>query len=397
MEYKYQLIILGSDVAEKHQIISKVLEKIKDLGLPKSILKIIESNGISEYLGNQPAFAVYFGDTNGNHKDLDITQKLLKDGTMILPVFFGNPDEGAFSKEIPCILSNQNGMQFKDAELDRIANIILESFELLRNTRKIFISYRRNESTSIAIQLYEALESYNYDVFLDTHSIGKGEPFQDELWHRMTDCDVIVLLNTPKFLESHWCKEEFAEAGAKQIGVVQLVWPNHEIKNIDSGSHISYPLILKSDNFVGNVFNDKDKSKLVDVIVEDIVQKVESVRARNLASRQDNLITEFRNIAEECGRVVTVQPERFLTEGLSSGKRIIYIPTIGIPQSTNCQSAEIKHELDKHEDVSIRLIYDDLRIRDKWLRHLDWLNNNIKKDIQTLKKQEFKSWLQATK
>lgn len=394
MKYKYQLIILGAVVPEKEQVINKVLEKLKDLGMSRSILKMIDPSNIFEYMGNQPAFAIYFGDINGNHIDLDVTQRILKDGTMILPIFFGNPEEGAFSKEIPCILGNQNGMQFKNNECDRIANIILESFELLRSKRKIFISYKRNESTSVAIQLYEALESFNYDVFLDTHSIGKGEPFQDELWHRMTDCDVIVLLNTPRFLESHWCKEEFAEAGAKQIGIVQLVWPNHEIKDIDSSSHISYPLILKRDDFIGNIFNDKDKSKLVGTIVEKIVQKVEEVRARNLASRQDNLITDFRNIAQQCGRVITVQPEKFLTEDLPNGEHIIYIPTIGIPQSTSCQSAEIKKELMGYEDVSIRLIYDDLRIRDKWLKHLDWLNDNFKKDIKTLKKQDFESWLQ---
>lgn len=386
--------MLGSDVPEKHEIYSKVLEKLKELGLPNSIIKKIEAENIDkDYFGNQPAFGIYFGDVGGAHKTLDITQKLLKDGTMILPIFYGNPDEGAFSKEIPCILANQNGLQFKAREIDRIANIILEAFELLRSARKIFISYRRNESTSVAIQLYEALELYNYDVFLDTHSIAKGEAFQDELWHRMTDCDVIVLLNTPKFLESHWCKEEFAEAGAKKIGVVQLVWPNQDIKKIDSGSHISYPIILKNDDFVDNNFNNKDMSKLVDLVVEEIIQKVESVRARNLASRQDNLITDFRNIAEECGREVAVQPEKFLTEDLPSGKRIVYIPTIGIPQSTSCQSAEIKKEMYRHDDVSIKLIYDDLRIRDKWLNHLDWLNDNFKKDILTLKKQEFKTWL----
>lgn len=398
MDYKYQLLILGTDVPEKFQILKKLFENLKDLGLPKDIIKIIEAENVhKDYLGNQPAFALYFGDKEGNHKHLDITEKLLKDGTMILPIFFGNPEDSAFSKEIPTILYNQNGMQFKSNETDRIANIILESFELLRNTRKIFISYRRNESTSVAIQLYEAFESYNYDVFLDTHSIGKGEPFQDELWHRMTDCDVIVLLNTPKFLESHWCKEEFAEAGTKQIGLVQLVWPNHEIKKIDSGSHISYPLQLKEADFVDNIYNNKDKSKLVEITVEEIIQKIESVRARNLASRQDNLITDFRNIAKDCGRDITVQPEKFLTEDLPSGKRNIYIPTIGIPQSTSCQSAEIRHELEVNKNVSIRLIYDDLRIRDRWLKHLDWLNDNFKKDILTLKKQDFKSWLQTTK
>ncbi|WMC06297.1 toll/interleukin-1 receptor domain-containing protein [Elizabethkingia anophelis] len=398
MDYKYQLLILGTDVPEKFQILTKLFEKIKDLGLPKEIIKVIAAENVyKDYLGNQPAFALYFGDKDGNHKHLDITDKLLKDGTMILPIYFGSPDAGAFSKEIPCTLANQNGMQFKDSELDRISNIVLESFELLRNTRKIFISYRRNESTSVAIQLYEALESFNYDVFLDTHSIGKGEPFQDELWHRMTDCDVIVLLNTPNFLESYWCKEEFAEAGTKQIGLVQLVWPNHEIKKIDSGSHISYPLQLEETDFIDNIYNNKDKSKLVEITVEQIIQKVESVRARNLASRQDNLITDFRNIAQDCGRNITVQPEKFLTEDLPSGKRNIFIPTIGIPQSTCCQSAEIRHELENNKNVSIRLIYDDLRIRDKWLKHLDWLNDNFKKDILTLKKQDFKSWLQINK
>lgn len=124
---------------------------------------------------------------------------------------------------------------------------------------------------------------------------------------------------------------------------------------------------------------------------------MESVRARNLASRQDNLITDFRNIAQDCGRNITVQPEKFLTEDLPSGKRNIFIPTIGIPQSTCCQSAEIRHELENNKNVSIRLIYDDLRIRDKWLKHLDWLNDNFKKDILTLKKQDFKSWLQINK
>lgn len=395
MKYKYQLIILGSDAPEKDKILDRTFQLLNDLKLPEYVLRIINPDDFStHYLGNQPAFALYFGSADGNHKHLDITDNLLKDGTMILPIFF---NDEAFSVEIPCILSNQNGIQYKESEIDRIANIILESFELLRSTRKIFISYKRSESTSVAIQLYEALEYFNYDVFLDTHSIGKGEPFQDELWHRMTDCDVIVLLNTPRFLESHWCKEEFAEAGSKQIGIVQLVWPNHEIKKIDSGSHISYPLKLNDFDFVNNIYNNKDQSKLVDGIMHEIIVKVESVRARNLASRQDNLITEFRNIAQQCGREVTVQPERFLTEKLPTGQRIIYIPTIGIPQSMSCQSAEIRHEFEKHKDISIRLIYDDLRIRDKWLNHLDWLNDNFKKDIQTLKKQEFKSWLETTK
>ena len=211
MRYKYQLILLGSDVSTKQDILKQINKELDHLKLPKKFIKIIESNDLeSEYLGNQPVFALYFGDVDGKFKDLETTQKLIKDGTMILPIYFNE-----FETDIPCILSNQNGMQYKEFEINKITNIVLQSFELLRDARKVFISYRRSESASIAIQLFEDLEAHNFDVFLDTHSIEKGEPFQDELWHRMTDCDVMVLLNTPGFLESRWCKEKFAEAGGQ--------------------------------------------------------------------------------------------------------------------------------------------------------------------------------------
>lgn len=391
MTYKYQLIILGSDLPIIKDILDIAAARIKELNLTPDCLKIINRDNFeSEYLGNQPCFVLYFGDVNGNFKDIDIADKLLKDGSMILPIYFTND---SFSKEIPEILKNQNGILYTEIEQNRIVNIALESFELLRNTRKVFISYKRNESTSIAIQLFEALEAHNFDVFLDTHSVAKAQPFQEELWHRMTDCDVILLLNTPGFLDSHWCKEEFAEAGAKQIGIVQLVWPNHNVK-IDSTSHISYPKQLVKENFKRNIFSNKDTSKFKQDFVEEIIKEVESVRARNLAARQDGLITDFKNIADKLGRTVVVQPERFLTEDLPDGTKRIFIPTIGIPQSNSCQSAEIKNEMSSGK-VSIKLIYDDLRIREKWINHLDWLNRNLKVDIQTLKKQEFKSWLQS--
>ncbi|NKI27833.1 toll/interleukin-1 receptor domain-containing protein [Arenibacter sp. 6A1] len=388
MKYKYQLITLGSNVPERQIIIDQIRTELRNLKLPEEFIKVIPASSIeAEYKGNQPAFALYFGDTNSNFKDLDVTQKLMKDGTMILPIFYDS-----FETDIPCVLENQNAVKYSDNELNRIANVVLEAFELLRSTRKVFISYRRAESTAAAIQLFEALEAYNFDVFLDTHSIQKGEPFQDELWHRMTDCDVIVLLNTPGFLESHWCKEEFAEASAKQIGIVQLVWPNHQIKDIDKSSYISYPIQLVEDDFINKVSD--SSGRFIESVVKCVLTEVESVRARNLAARQDNLITEFRNIAEKNNRTVTVQPEKILTEDLPNGEHIIYIPTIGIPQSTSCQSAEIKKELLGYDEVSIRLIYDDLRIRDKWLKHLEWLNDNFRKDIKTLKKQDFELWLQ---
>ena len=124
----------------------------------------------------------------------------------------------------------------------------------------------------------------------------------------MTDCDVIVLLNTPDFLKSHWCKEEIAEASAKQIGIVQLIWPEH---SLESMAEVCLPIQLNESDFEDRIFNDYERSKLKERFMDELISQVESIRARNLASRQDSLITEFTNIARNYGRKINLQPQRF--------------------------------------------------------------------------------------
>jgi hypothetical protein len=387
MKYKYQLIIIGSYDGTENEITDLFIKRIKELKLQQDFYQIIYSRDFeSEYKGNQPTYTIYLGSDGGDFLDLEKVVRLLKEGNMILPLF-----HNSFSIEIPKILENQNGLKYNSNEKDKVVNLILESFGKLRNTRKIFVSYRRDESSSVAIQLYEALERNNFDVFLDTHSIKQGEPFQDELWHRMTDCDVIVLLNTKSFLDSKWCKEEIAEANAKQIGILQLVWPNHTLERT---AEVCFSCNLKPEDFIDNKFFDKDKSKLVEDMVLNIVQQVESLRARNLASRQDSLITNFLNIAIKYKKTMTLQPQRFITEDLGINKRRIFIPSVGIPLSTDYyQSSELKKEIQEYSVDKVYLIYDNIRIREKWLKHLDYLNEWL--DVKTIKKQEFELWLKS--
>lgn len=385
MDFKYQLILLGSIDGTENEISALFLQRLEELKLQANFYEIVYSKDFDAlYKGNQPTFTIYLGSQKGDFQDLEKIRRLINEGNIILPIF-----KNSFSAEIPEILYNQNGLKYSSNEKDKIANLILESFGKLRNTRKVFISYRRDESTSVAIQLYEALERNNFDVFLDTHSIKQGEPFQEELWHRMTDCDLIVLLNTHGFLESKWCKEEIAEANAKQIGILQLVWPNHSLEKM---AEVCIPINLKPEDFLDNKFTDKGTSKLIQKKVLQIVQQAESLRARNLASRQDSLITTFLNIAKKYGKTMTIQPQRFITENIKENKRRIFIPSVGIPLSTDYnQSSELKKEIKEYSVDEVYLIYDNIRIREKWLRHLEYLNNWL--DVKTIKKQEFELWL----
>ena len=157
-------------------------------------------------------------------------------------------------------------------------------------------------------------------------------------------------------------------------------------------AEVCFPYILKAENFVDNNYSEKSVSKLKDEIVLQIVQQTESLRARNLAARQDSLITNFLNIAKKNGKKMSLQPQRFITEEAGIGKRKIFIPSVGIPQSIDYnQSSELKKEINEYSVDEIYLIYDNVRIREKWLKHLDYLNEWL--DVQTIKKQEFEIWL----
>jgi hypothetical protein len=384
MRYKYQLILLGENEDLFSKIKAEVADRFDELKLVQDLLKIITKENIIEYTGAEPAYVIYSG-----HKDrLDNeTEDILKnqklEGNIILPIFLND-----FEKEMPDLLSKQNGLHLGNNE-KKISNIILEGFELLRKSRKIFISYKRTESSNIAIQLYELLEKNNFDVFLDTHSVDKGVEFQEELWHRMTDCDVILMLNTKEFLKSDWCNKELEKAHLKRIGIVHLIWPDSDF---DDFAHLAYSKKLSICDFDKPLFADLSKGRIREGILGEIVNLVESTRARNLASRQDSLITEFTQAAYNNNVDVNLQYSRYITQDLLSGKRIVYIPTVGVPQSINCHNSEkLITRIEKNQIESIHLIYDEMSIRDYWLDHLVWLNNHLK--IQTIKKQDFNLWL----
>lgn len=384
MIFRYQLICLGdTDHPACKAIRVRFHKKVKELGmLDDMFIEIFAANFSEEYQNKQPSLVYYFGKHGHQDRDAGILQKLMSHGDPILPLYF---TENGFYNEIPKAIQVMNGKRYDENDLDAIVNYALESFRLLRQNRKLFISYRRSDSFKVADQLFEALVRCNYDVFLDTYSIAAATNFQEELHHRLTDCDVLVQLYTSGFKDSKWCTEEIVSANQKQIGVVELIWP--EVK-LDRYNHLCEPVPLTAESFVGGL--NGDVSLLKDEVVDKISHIVESVRVRNMAARQDNLVGEFVSEAAKQGKQI-LQEYVYLVERNEEHTRI-FIPAVGVPQSYDCfDSLRFKRMLsDEHTEIC--LIYDDLRIKKKWIEHLDWLNDSTL-EVKTIKKKEFSQWL----
>lgn len=378
---KYQLILIGDKNILIKNILDTLFHHISELGLNKeSILVIDESNFHAKHKSNAPTFCLYFGNTVGDFKNLDLLDVLLNNATLVLPVV---TDLNEFVKSIPESLKNINGFELPSFnEVEKLVACILEGLSLLRLSRRLFISYKRDESTDVAIQLFEQLEKNGFDVFLDTHSIKPGEPFQEELWHRMADTDVVVLLNTPGFLKSYWTTEELAKANSMSIGILQLIWPNHKLER---EAELSIPYQLIDSDF--------KESKLKTETIKLIIARIESLRARSLASRRDNIITEF--ISSARNKIKTdLQPEKFIIVTSSNGKEHIVIPTVGVPQAfTYNQFEELVSRIKSNAAVDIYLLYDHRNIREKWLKHLNWLDSYL--PIKSIKIVEVDQWLLA--
>lgn len=387
LTYKYQLAFIGTP-NEKWDKIKKIFfERISDLGMATDrIILLDENNFADEYMANAPMYCLYFGNLTGNFRNTDILDRLVIDASFILPIV---DDLDRFKQTIPQELLSINGFELSsDEKIEPLVGNILGGLDLLRSTRRVFISYRREESSKVAIQLFEALEKNGFDVFLDTHSIRPGESFEEESWHRMADTDIAILLNTPGFLKSEWTAKELAKANSMMIGILQLIWPTH---SQEKEAKLSIPFQLHDSDFGNNHFSDSNSYLSVDTI-QRILEQAESLRARSLAARQDNIVTEFISAANKIDVPVTLHPEKIITATKKTGQQYIMIPTVGVPQAFRYNQAEdVVKKIAPVKNPQVYLLYDHINIRNKWLEHLDWLDKHL--PIQTVKIIEAEQWL----
>jgi len=384
---KYQLVIAAAEsdpqVSEHAARLDRALQvAFSHLGVSarKFLISIMSGTGGASIDRRMPTVGVFFGSVPSpklSSDDVTRLDQMLADGILIVPVV---PDGTRFTSLVPPQIASLNGITLQDcgAELERLAARILEGFGLLREKRRLFISYRRVETSGVAAQLYEALDAAGFDVFLDTHGVLRpGEPFQDVLWHRLADTDVAILLDSPDFLASRWGEEELARANTSNIQILQLLWPG---QNDWATAALStfYPLV--PEEFIGgNALG--PSARLVDASTASIVDAVEGLRARAIGARRAFLVREFVIEARSAGFSVHTTLEHALILSGTKGNRAFVLPAIGVPD------AELYEKLVQLQDRELTkgvayvrpptLLYDQTGIRTRWLQHLKWLNGNL--------------------
>jgi hypothetical protein len=289
--------------------------------------------------------------------------KLMEKGISVVPIA---TTAKRFTEEFPNRIGALNGLCLDKAGIKGLVVALLECASLLPRQRRVFISYRRDESMEAALQLYAALASRLYDVFLDTHEIHPGQHFQEVLWQRLCDADVLLFLDTQNYFESRWTEAEFGRAMWRGISMLRVAWPS-----VAQNERAQ----LATSVVVSDVDFDAAPGHLRVEALTRICRAVEEARTKSVASRFQLLISTLTgSVARGGGRVEGISLRRSLIVATPNGKRIAVYPSLGVPTAYTLYDAT----RDDHPPP-VAVLYDDTGIDEReWKAHMSWIAEYVK-------------------
>lgn len=342
----YQLLALGSPY-----YLDELVNALRDM----PYISFVDICSIDEKL---PLLILYFGQTVEDKikvYSLDLGRRAKVQE--VLPVV---QEANKFADYIPAVLGSINAFILKDEKsVPKLRNRILSWFGLLDNTRKIFISYKRSDTTALAQQLFDTLLKKGYIPFLDSYSLESGVDFQEYLMNEISDADMFIMLNSSNYDQSDYTKAELVAASKLGIGILQVVFPaskNFEEARISSVMHLTNQ--LPSD------------SKYKQEVVEDIIYNMERYRAQGFRTKRRIIVDGLKSKYE--GKTIST-----LEDGSVSlvDLNVAYYPVTHVPSSEDLEIAyKSMSKLNLHGGVLKKICYYGIHCRRDKRNHMNWLN-----------------------
>lgn len=355
----YQISAFGHTKHFTKEINEALSKQLGEFGLSVGNEVVIDLNGsITSKNPKISAVGLFFG----NDLKLAYTRPpALSDYDPIIPIVSSLE---RCSIELPTNVSAYNAMPSGGPNSPtRIAAAAIEALGLMPSRRRVFLSYRRNEARKAALQLFDELSERQFDVFLDTHEIRPGAVFQDVLWHHLSDCDVMLMLDTTSYFKSRWTTEEFGQANLKKASILRIGYPG-VVR--DNNLSVTDTLALSDADFT------EDETFTASAL-DQLADGVERLRSKSVAVRQSNLVGSFRAAVKQFkGDLSGPGQLRRVLATFPEGKELRVYPVVGVPTSEVVN--RIVLDAEEHECA---LLYDNIGILQSWQEHLEWLGERV--------------------
>ena len=357
----YSIAVLGRPTKAQRTALERHVQRARDrFRLDPDDIEVVFNPAKFVPDPRTSAVAIFFGGKKS--AEVDISGVLDVSTVPVLPVA---SQPRRVSQEIPAGIRGLNCVFYGGpGGPERVFGALLECLGMLPRQRRVFLSYKRDESTAVAVQLFAELSARQYEVFLDTHSIGAAVDFQESLWHSLCDVDVLLMLDSPNYFASRWTAAEYGRALAKGIGVLRVEWPTAAASGVTGTSSL---VQLADADF-------RPDSSLQPGALDRVCDRLEDFRSLAHATRHLGIVGAVEQaVAKIHGRVEGMDAHRAMQIRLRSGKQLIVQPTVGVPTAVTLQQT-----LERAGKLDSAVVYDHLGIKSSWLTHMSWLSASIK-------------------
>ena len=219
MSAPYQLILLGAD-----QFVTRLREAIREQVERRIGHGVLEITHVLEPVDDDPAtiaphrVVVWVGPERAD-EELESLRRGVEASLPILPVVIDRD-----YRSLPELVEALNAVSLRDNEAG-VVEAILRMLGLAESERRVFISYRRQDTTALADQLRHALLDRGFDVFIDRYAIEPGADVQRRIDIELGDKALVLVLESPSMLDSKWIQHEVDYASEHRISLFALTVP----------------------------------------------------------------------------------------------------------------------------------------------------------------------------
>lgn len=282
----HEVILIYKDRNDFAEIVKNAVRKYVKAVLGDSTVVIFKDKIPEADSGNHAA-VIYLGSRAG-HNDKEVKQALrdaLDSQFSILPIV-RKSDLGTAREKLPQEIERVNAVDW-DSNRNLALESLLGMLGLVETDRKVFLSYRRDESVAIAVQLHKELVRARFDVFLDRFAVPPGDDFQRRLDEDLGDKAFVVLLESAKLGESKWVQHEIAYAHSHRIEVLALTLPDVDDSQLTPSIDDAFRIRLTE--------NDLSNGELTPGCVRNILEKIESAHARAIRRRREQTLGSLKD------------------------------------------------------------------------------------------------------
>ena len=375
----------GYRIVFAHHNLDAFAQKIKD-AVTNAINELSSSSKLIEFstvLSTEqiPQVVAYLGSNKGNaHSELvGLVDAAINRDVSILPIIDKNKSED-ISSQLPDTIAHINAAIWSGNGTN-VAASLLELLGLVERERKVFITYRRRQTSELAEQLHTELIQRRFDVFLDRFSVAPGADFQRRLDEDLGDKAFLLVLESSELQESQWVRHEISYAHAHRIEMLALTLPNVSHTKLVPTIDDAFRVRLREDDI-------SNEGILTSDALTTTLESVELAHARALRRRREQILGSITEKLRTDGCTCSLAADWCIFASKSNEESGLFWVTPRRPEPMDFYSLSRQYERVKQRsgirDLQTSVVHEVGRLADEHKELLDWLSSVSGRKLSTI-------------